>query len=135
MFTNTKSFVYNIIRLKFTMYYYHIYFSNCKPEKDTLADYLRRCTFLKGLIKTEHLENPSEKVLAVQLLSHGHSTTESNLVANEIHQKTSNKAGKELKDELFGIKKKGRTFIYIISIICIKYNIGIQIFWGIPHYV
>lgn len=75
-----------------------------------MTDYIRRCTFLKGLIKTEQLENATEKILAVQLLSHGVATTETNPVTKEIHQKSTSKFEKQLKDELFGVKRRGKSF-------------------------
>ncbi|XP_047516063.1 vesicle transport protein USE1 [Pieris napi] len=72
-----------------------------KPAKE-LPDYVKRVTFLKGLIQTATLNSPIEKLEAVQLLSHGAATMSVDASAQEIHQKTVSKYGLELRSELFG---------------------------------
>ncbi|XP_072942514.1 vesicle transport protein USE1 [Epargyreus clarus] len=73
-----------------------------KPSKDTLAEYTKRVTFLKGLLATATLNTPMEKLEAVQQLSHGAATISADASAQEIHQKTVVKYGAELRAELFG---------------------------------
>ncbi|KAJ9599850.1 hypothetical protein L9F63_009890 [Diploptera punctata] len=75
-----------------------------KPNKDTMAEYIRRIVFLKGIIETHKLTNPAEKVVAAQLLSHG-SATSSETITKEIHQTTTSKYNKELRDQLFQNEK------------------------------
>nr|CAD7460962.1 unnamed protein product [Timema tahoe] len=71
-----------------------------KPEKDTMSEYIRRVTFLKRLVETKKLPTAAEKVVAAQLLSHGPTST-SDTITKEIHQKTTSKYTKELRDQLF----------------------------------
>ncbi|XP_069682270.1 vesicle transport protein USE1 isoform X2 [Periplaneta americana] len=75
-------------------------FQSTKPSKDTMAEYVRRVTFLKGIIETHKLTNPAEKIVAAQLLSHGPATS-SEGITKEIHQTTTSKYTKELRDQLF----------------------------------
>lgn len=75
-----------------------------KPSKDTMAEYVRRIMFLKGIIETHKLTNPAEKVAAAQLLSHGPATS-SEATTKEIHQTTTSKYTKELRDQLFQNEK------------------------------
>lgn len=75
-----------------------------KPSKDTMAEYVRRIMFLKGIIETHKLTNPAEKVAAAQLLSHGPATS-SESTTKEIHQTTTSKYTKELRDQLFQNEK------------------------------
>ncbi|XP_034241964.1 vesicle transport protein USE1 isoform X1 [Thrips palmi] len=70
-----------------------------KPAKDTLGEYARRVDFLKGLIHTQNLPTPEEKVVAAQLLQPGPSSSQ--VITKEIHQKTTSKYAEELRDELF----------------------------------
>lgn len=67
-----------------------------KPSKDTMSTYYRRIDFLKGLLDTKNIVNPSEKVVATQLLC---PVPES--IAKEVHQKTTTKYTKELQGHLF----------------------------------
>ncbi|GLH01277.1 Vesicle transport protein USE1 [Gryllus bimaculatus] len=71
-----------------------------KPNKETMSEYVRRVDFLKGLSETHKLSNPVEKVVATQLLSHG-AVASTETVTKEIHQKTTSKYTKELRDQLF----------------------------------
>ncbi|CAH2042383.1 unnamed protein product, partial [Iphiclides podalirius] len=75
-----------------------------KIEKDLISEYTKRAAFLKGLIQTATLNSPIEKLEAVQLLSHGSATLDSDAAAQEIHQKTVAKYGDELRSELFGLE-------------------------------
>ncbi|GFG31129.1 hypothetical protein Cfor_07058 [Coptotermes formosanus] len=75
-----------------------------KPSKDTMTEYIRRIMFLKGIIETHKLTNPAEKVAAAQLLSHGPATS-SEAATKEIHQTTTSKYTKELRDQLFQNEK------------------------------
>ncbi|KDR10759.1 vesicle transport protein USE1 isoform X2 [Zootermopsis nevadensis] len=70
-----------------------------KPSKDTMAEYIRRVLFLKGIIETHKLTNPAEKIVAVQLVPHGPATS-SEAVTKEIHQTTASKYAKELREQL-----------------------------------
>ncbi|KAJ8717236.1 hypothetical protein PYW08_005635 [Mythimna loreyi] len=74
-----------------------------KPTKEALAEYTKRANFLKGVVQTASLNTPSEKLEAVQLLSHGAATITADAAAQEIHQKTRVKYGVELRSELFGL--------------------------------
>lgn len=71
-----------------------------KPNKELMSEYVRRVDFLKGLSETQKLSSPVEKVVATQLLSHG-AANASESVTKEIHQKTTSKYTKELRDQLF----------------------------------
>ncbi|XP_049814179.1 vesicle transport protein USE1 isoform X1 [Schistocerca nitens] len=75
-----------------------------KPNKDTMADYVRRVVFLKGIAETNKLNNPVEKVVAAQLLPHG-TATASETIIKEIHQKTTSKYNKELREQLLQTEK------------------------------
>ncbi|XP_073953742.1 vesicle transport protein Use1 [Choristoneura fumiferana] len=75
-----------------------------KPSKDLLSEYSKRASFLKGLIQTSTFNSPTEKLEAVQLLSHGAATLCTDASAQEIHQKTVAKYGNELRSELFGLE-------------------------------
>ncbi|XP_054001174.1 vesicle transport protein USE1 [Hylaeus anthracinus] len=75
-----------------------------KPSKDTLMSYITRIDFLKGLINTTKLTNPVDRVVAVQMLSKNSVTFNDSLSPNittQIHQKTSAKYNRELRNELF----------------------------------
>ncbi|CAK1551458.1 unnamed protein product [Leptosia nina] len=72
-----------------------------KPPTE-FPEYSKRVQFLKGLIQTATLNSPTEKLEAVQLLSHGAATMSVDAAAQEIHQKTVAKYGLELRSELFG---------------------------------
>ncbi|XP_026742689.1 vesicle transport protein USE1 isoform X2 [Trichoplusia ni] len=74
-----------------------------KPSKTVLAEYSKRASFLKGIVHTASLNSPSEKLEAVQQLSHGAATMSADASAQEIHQKTRVKYGVELRTELFGL--------------------------------
>ncbi|KAJ8717883.1 hypothetical protein PYW07_005813 [Mythimna separata] len=74
-----------------------------KPTKEAFAEYTKRANFLKGVVQTASLNTPSEKLEAVQLLSHGAATMSADAAAQEIHQKTRVKYGVELRSELFGL--------------------------------
>ncbi|XP_061720547.1 vesicle transport protein USE1 isoform X1 [Cydia pomonella] len=80
-----------------------------KPSKDILIEYTKRAGFLKGLIQTATLNSPTEKLEAVQLLSHGAATLCTDEAAQEIHQKTVAKYGNELRSELFGLEDSDDT--------------------------
>ncbi|XP_046464935.1 vesicle transport protein USE1 isoform X1 [Neodiprion pinetum] len=79
-----------------------------KPSKDTITEYNRRVEFLKGVVGTAKLSNPVERVAAVQMLS---KTPVSSIdtvrpnIATQIHQKTTAKYTKQLRDELFNNDK------------------------------
>ncbi|XP_023723178.1 vesicle transport protein USE1 [Cryptotermes secundus] len=75
-----------------------------KLSKDTMAEYVRRILFLKGIIETHKLTNPAEKVAATQLLSYGPATS-SEAITKEIHQTTTSKYTRELRDQLFQNEK------------------------------
>ncbi|CAD0203185.1 unnamed protein product [Chrysodeixis includens] len=75
-----------------------------KPTKTVLAEYSKRASFLKGIVHTASLNSPSEKLEAVQQLSHGAATMSADASAQEIHQKTRVKYGVELRSELFGLE-------------------------------
>ncbi|VVC97989.1 vesicle transport protein USE1 [Leptidea sinapis] len=83
--------------------------SQNKPCKDDLDDYMKRAAFLKGVIQTASLNSPTEKLEAVQLLSHGAATISTDTAAQEIHQKTVAKYGLELRSELFGLEDNDET--------------------------
>lgn len=69
-----------------------------------MAEYIRRTEFLKGVIDTQKLTNPIERVVAAQMLpktlSSLPNSTGSNIVT-QIHQKTAAKYNRELRSELF----------------------------------
>ncbi|XP_054278139.1 vesicle transport protein USE1 [Macrosteles quadrilineatus] len=67
------------------------------PNKETLSSYVRRLEFLKGLMDTNTITNPIEKVFAAQ-----HLNPSPDSVSKETHQKTVTKYTRELRDELFG---------------------------------
>ncbi|KAG8222935.1 hypothetical protein J437_LFUL000230 [Ladona fulva] len=75
-----------------------------KPKKDSMTEYIRRVEFLKGLMETNKLSSPSEKVVAVQLLSHAPAAT-SETITKEIHQKSTSQFVQELRDQLFQTDK------------------------------
>ncbi|KAF9797842.1 hypothetical protein SFRURICE_001445 [Spodoptera frugiperda] len=83
--------------------------SKDKPSKEQLAEYVKRASFLKGVVQTASLNTPSEKLEAVQLLSHGAATMSADASAQEIHQKTRVKYGVELRSELFGLEDSDDT--------------------------
>ncbi|KAI5635126.1 membrane fusion protein use1 domain-containing protein [Phthorimaea operculella] len=74
-----------------------------KPSQEVIQEYVKRATFLKGIIQTATLNSPTEKLEAVQQLSHGAATVCADAAAQEIHQKTVAKYGTELRSELFGL--------------------------------
>ncbi|XP_048509980.1 vesicle transport protein USE1 isoform X2 [Athalia rosae] len=78
-----------------------------KPSKDTIMEYARRVEFLKGVVSTAKLSNPVERVAAAQMLSKTPISTmdiSRPNIATQIHQKTTAKYAKELRDELFDEK-------------------------------
>ncbi|KAG7301453.1 hypothetical protein JYU34_014410 [Plutella xylostella] len=74
-----------------------------KPPKDVMMEYTKRVGFLKGLLQTATLSTPTEKLEALQQLSHGAATMCADAAAQEIHQKTVAKYGNELRSDLFGL--------------------------------
>lgn len=79
-----------------------------KPSKDTIMEYVRRVEFLKGVVGTSKLSNPVERVAAAQMLSKTPMSTMDTRrpnIATQIHQKTTAKYTKELRDELFSNEK------------------------------
>ncbi|XP_026281259.1 vesicle transport protein USE1 isoform X4 [Frankliniella occidentalis] len=76
-----------------------------KPAKETLSEYGRRVDFLKGLIHTQNLSTPEEKVVAAQLLQP--EPPSSDVITKEIHQKTTSKYAEELRDELLSSGSDG----------------------------
>ncbi|XP_046752465.1 vesicle transport protein USE1 isoform X1 [Diprion similis] len=79
-----------------------------KPSKDTITEYIRRVEFLKGVVGTAKLSNPVERVAAVQMLSKTPVSSTDTVrpnIATQIHQKTTAKYTKELRDELFNNDK------------------------------
>ncbi|XP_071439085.1 vesicle transport protein USE1 isoform X1 [Hetaerina americana] len=75
-----------------------------KPKKDAMSEYIRRVQYLRGLLETTKLASPSEKVAAVQLLSHAPAAT-SETITKEIHQKSTSQFVQELRDQLFQTDK------------------------------
>lgn len=73
-----------------------------KPSRDEIAEYMKRIDFLKGIIDMEKLNNPIERVVAVQLLPNFSKLINSNEpnIVTQIHQKTAAKYNRELRSEL-----------------------------------
>uniref|UniRef100_A0A1B6D1L4 Vesicle transport protein USE1 n=1 Tax=Clastoptera arizonana TaxID=38151 RepID=A0A1B6D1L4_9HEMI len=69
------------------------------PSKDTISKYIRKVEFLKGLLETKNIPSSIEKAVATQLL-----TPVPDSVTKEIHQKTTSKYNKELREQLLGEK-------------------------------
>ncbi|XP_022198102.1 vesicle transport protein USE1 [Nilaparvata lugens] len=76
-----------------------------KPVKDALSTYSQRVQFLKGLIEADKITNPVEKAVATQLLPSGPAATDN--VSKQIHNKTTTKVHKQLREHLFGEKNDG----------------------------
>lgn len=82
-----------------------------KPSKDVLTGYVKRIDFLKGIVSTAKLNNPDERITAVQMLSKA-STVNDNLgpnITTQIHQKITAKYNRELRVELFHSEKGSST--------------------------
>ncbi|KAK0178430.1 hypothetical protein PV328_002379 [Microctonus aethiopoides] len=109
--------------------------SNDKPSKDEMAEYMKRIDFLKGIIDMEKLNNPIERVVAVQLLPNFSklNSNEPNIVT-QIHQKTVAKYNRELRSELLNCDSDGKTRMRMSSIsthdgdldALLKYNRNMQ---------
>lgn len=81
-----------------------------------MVKYIRRVEFLKGVLNTKKLTNPVERAVAAQMLpSNIIMATESNgpSITTQIHQKTTAKYGKEIRNDLFHMNKG--TFFMIIA--------------------
>ncbi|XP_066590122.1 vesicle transport protein USE1 [Prorops nasuta] len=79
-----------------------------KPSKDVMTGYIKRVDFLKGFLSTTKLKNPVEKVIAAQMLSKSFLNSDGSIapnIATQIHQRTTAKCNKELRDELFNCDK------------------------------
>lgn len=68
-----------------------------------MVKYIRRVEFLKGVLNTKKLENPVERAVAAQMLPTNmpNESTDGPSIATQIHQKTTAKYGKEIRNELF----------------------------------
>ncbi|CAM1330634.1 USE1 (predicted), partial [Pycnogonum litorale] len=75
--------------------------SPSRPDDETLNSYNRKLEFLKGVISSNQLVTPEEKVMANQLLSPGATTNVENKVTTKILLQTKAKHEQELRDELF----------------------------------
>ncbi|XP_035732548.1 vesicle transport protein USE1-like [Vespa mandarinia] len=78
-----------------------------KPSKDVLTGYAKRLDFLKGIVNTAKLNNPDERVAAVQMLSKTSNVNDTlgPNIATQIHQKTTARYNQELRAELFHTEK------------------------------
>ncbi|KAF7394731.1 hypothetical protein HZH66_007905 [Vespula vulgaris] len=78
-----------------------------KPSKDVLTGYVKRLDFLKGIVNTAKLNNPDERVAAVQMLSKTSNVNDTlgPNIATQIHQKTTARYNQELRAELFHTEK------------------------------
>ncbi|CAH0394899.1 unnamed protein product [Bemisia tabaci] len=79
---------------------------NQDASNNNIFLYKRRIEFLRGLLKTQKIENPFEKVMAAQLLS----SNLPNSLTKEIHQKTTAKFSGEIRDELFDLQGSSLRF-------------------------
>nr|XP_050854449.1 vesicle transport protein USE1 isoform X2 [Vespula vulgaris] len=79
-----------------------------KPSKDVLTGYVKRLDFLKGIVNTAKLNNPDERVAAVQMLSKTSNVNDTlgPNIATQIHQKTTARYNQELRAELFHTEKE-----------------------------
>ncbi|XP_068751407.1 vesicle transport protein USE1-like [Montipora capricornis] len=86
--------------------------SSNKPSADTMNEYNKKVEFLKGLIETQKLKSPTEKLIASQQLVRplsqtlGQTTaTEKDRPANraqELHIRAKSQIHKEMRNELLG---------------------------------
>ncbi|KAK0181784.1 hypothetical protein PV327_004034 [Microctonus hyperodae] len=85
--------------------------SNDKPSRDEIAEYMKRIDFLKGIINMEKLNNPIERVVAVQLIPNFSKLINSNEpnIVTQIHQKTAAKYNRKLRSELLNCDSDGKT--------------------------
>ncbi|KAI1301749.1 Vesicle transport protein USE1 [Halotydeus destructor] len=76
----------------------------CQPIREDLIQYKKRVKFLKGVVETEKLKTPVEKLVATQILSPttaNNSGTHGLDKSKEIFHQTQSKHGNAVRDELF----------------------------------
>lgn len=73
-----------------------------------MNNYKKKVNFLKGIIQTEKLSSPSEKLFATQTLSPmiSDNNVKRNDRTKEIHLQTQSKYIDEVRDELFGLRRR-----------------------------
>ncbi|CAH3192420.1 unnamed protein product [Porites evermanni] len=88
--------------------------SESKPSPDTMTEYNKKVEFLKGLIETQKMKTPTEKLLASRQLvrplsqtSNAQQTTEADKGrtvnrAQELHIRAKSQINKEMRSELLG---------------------------------
>lgn len=81
-----------------------------------MTKYQKRIDFLKNVVNIAKLDNPVEKVTAVQLSKNLTVLDDFNNlnITAQIHQKTTAKYNQELQDELFS-NKKGNLYFHAPS--------------------
>ncbi|CAH3157689.1 unnamed protein product [Porites evermanni] len=92
--------------------------SESKPSPDTMTEYNKKVEFLKGLIETQKMKTPTEKLLASRQLvrplsqtSNAQQTTEADKGrtvnrAQELHIRAKSQINKEMRSELLGKDNK-----------------------------
>jgi len=90
--------------------------SSSKPSADTMNEYNKKVEFLKGLIETQKMKSPTEKLLASQQLVRPLSQTPTQTTqtdkgrpinrAQELHIRAKSQINKEMRSELLGEDNK-----------------------------
>ncbi|KAL0279313.1 UNVERIFIED_CONTAM: hypothetical protein PYX00_000902 [Menopon gallinae] len=75
-----------------------------KPDAETLNEYIRRTDFLEKLVESQKIENPVQRIVAIQMMSHGTSTPDG-VITRELHQKTASVYSADVRKELFGLDR------------------------------